>query len=244
MDRRRFLLASGLTAGTVGLAGCTSIPLIGGGGQTPPPRKSSVFTDVEASEQGIVLELPDQPWIQSRAEIGNSGALAPPDAAGLLGGLSPVGLASAAKGGAVGATGRGDGGASRAPRSTHGYAKWHGGDGDDYDDWREEHDDDVDRYDAAIAAVGVAYLGSNAQYDDNEPGPGKPPGGWDETMSSVDGNQVVYETDPQSGWYRSGARLEAPGTDHTFGWESVDYMVERAGGGPKVDRAWKISPRL
>jgi hypothetical protein len=242
MNRRRFLVTSGVSvAGAASLSGCLGIL----GGQTPPPRKSSVFTDVKATENGIVLNLPDQPWIQSRADVGSSGSLAKPGLAASLAGLSPVGVASAAKGGgAVGATGRGDGGAATAPRSTHGYAKWHGGDGDDYDDWRESNDDDVGRYDATVAAVGVAYLGSNARYDDNEPGPGKPPGGWDETMTSVDDRRIVYDAQPQEGWYRSGAKLEAASGDHNFGWESVDYLVEQSSNGPKVDRVWKISPRL
>lgn len=238
MDRRRFLVTSGLSvAGAASLSGCLGVF----GGQTPPPRKSSVFTDVEATENGIVLNLPDQPWVQSRADVGSSGSLAKP----ALAGLSPVGVASAAKGGgAVGATGRGDGGAATAPRSTHGYAKWHGGDGDDYDDWHEENDEDVQKYDAAVAAVGVAYLGSNAAYDENEPGPGRPPAGWDEKMTSVDDRRIVYDTQPQDGWYRSGAKLEAASGDHDFGWESVDYKVERTSNGAKVDRVWKISPRL
>lgn len=243
MDRRRFLVTSAASvAGAATLSGCLGVS----GGQTPPPRKSSVFTDVSATQNGIVLNLPEQPWVQSRADVGTSGALAKPDVAASLAGLSPVGVARAAKGGggAVGATGRGDGGYRTAPASTHGYAKWHGGDGDDYDDWHEDNDDDVERYDAAIAAVGAAYLGSNARYDDNEPPAGEPPGGWDETVSTVDDQQVVYDAQPRAGWYRSGAKLTAANGDHDFGWESVDYMIEQSSSGPKVDRVWKISPRL
>ena len=243
MDRRRFLVTSAASvAGAASLSGCLGVF----GGQTPPPRRSSVFTDVKATENGIVLNLPDQPWIQSRADVGSSESLSKPNPAASLAALSPVGVARAAKGGggAVGATGRGDGGYRTAPGSTHGYAKWHGGDGDDYDDWRENNDDDVEKYDATVAAVGVAYLGSNRRYDDNEPGPGKPPGGWDERMTEIDGEQIVYDTQPRDGWYRSGAKLEAASGDHTFGWESVDYMVEQSSAGPEVDRVWKISPRL
>lgn len=239
MDRRRFLVTSGLTlAGTASVSGCLGLF----GGQTPPPRKSSVIADVTATDNGIVMKLPDQPWIQSRADVGNSDALAPPDADALAS-LSPVGVAAAAKGGPVGATGRGSGGYRTAPRTHYGYAKWHGDD-DDYDGWRENHADDVQKYDAAIAAIGIAYLGTNAQYSDDAPGPGKPPGGWDETKSSIDGSNVTYQTDLRDGWYRSGAHLQAAGADHDFGWEAIDYKVEQASSDPTVDRVWKVSPRL
>nr|WP_058826569.1 hypothetical protein [Haloferax sp. Q22] len=60
MKRRTFLRLTGLGAAG-GLAGCL-------GSNSPPPRKSSVVSDFEASDGSLVVDLADQTWVMSRYE--------------------------------------------------------------------------------------------------------------------------------------------------------------------------------
>ena len=231
MRRREFIAGTGLAAASA-LAGCT-------GSKSPPPRKSNVIETVEITDGDLRIATEDDTWVMSRYDSGDGQqALADP---GAVGSLSPVGAASAkgkGGGGGRGATGRGSGGYSTAPRTHHGRAWYHGG---DYaDDWYEDHDDEVRKYGVAVAALGVAYLGTNARFQDDRPGAGRVP--WDETFSNP-GDAETYSIDRQ-GWYRVGAHVEGEDVNHDFRWESVDLEVERSGSGYEIDEEWKVSPRI
>lgn len=230
MRRRKFLLGTGVAAATA-LAGCT-------GSSSPPPRKSNVISGIDAQNNNIQIDIADNTWVQSRYDAGGSQALADPDD---VGGLSPVGKASAkgkGGGGGRGATGRGSGGYSSAPKTTHGRAWFHGG---AYtDDWYDDHEDEVTRYSVAIAALGVAYLGSNAQFQDDKPGAGDVP--WDEVYRDPD-DAVEYPIDRQ-GWYRVGANIRGQQSNHDFRWEAVDFQLEGSGSNYEITEQWKVSPRI
>jgi hypothetical protein len=237
---------------TATFAGCLGI--LGGGGGSPPPRKSSVFEQfrAEGGQLAVSLEPSESLWVESRADV--DARLQPPDSGSsdplgalgdTVGSLNPVGVASAQKGGGRGATGRG----SRssyvgAPTGTHGRAKYHGGDGDDYDDWRNNNASSVERYrNVSVAAVGIGVIGDQFDDEDDLPGAGKPPQGWDDTMNLSPGEGAELAVDDE-GWYRVGAQLTANGGSHNFGWEAVDAFVEQSGSSYDIDQKWKISPRL
>jgi len=237
----------------VSLAGC-----IGTGSSSPPPRKSNVIETVQVADGGSTLVVTPEPapeqWVQTRRDLdvvdastdgadtdGNSTETTA--RLGVLSGLSPVGVASAAKG--RGATGRGAGGYSSAPKTSSGRAWFWGG---GYTStWYNNHEDEVDKYPVDINQLGIAYLGTHAQFKEQDPGPG--PVTWDETYDSPDGE---IETDIESmrvGWYRVGANIVvADGAESDsatdLGWECVDLRVEDTGSGPEITEEWKVSPRI
>lgn len=231
MRRRQFIVGTGLAVASA-LAGCTDES------NSPPPRKSNVIETVELDDGNLRIAPEDDTWVMSRYEPDDPQALADPDR---VGGLSPVGSASAkGKGGAGGrgATGRGTGGHSSAPRTHHGRAWWLGG---SYaDDWYDDHDDEVREYDVAIDTLGVAYLGTDDQFEDDRPGAGRVP--WDQTFSNA-ADAKTYSVD-RPGWYRIGAHIEGENVNHDFRWESVDVEVERSISGYEIDEKWKVSPRI
>ncbi|AUV80627.1 hypothetical protein C2R22_02265 [Salinigranum rubrum] len=236
MRRRRFLQASGAAA-LCAAAGCL-------GDDTPPPRKSNALSDVELRSSGeepaLEVDLADDPWVVSRYDSGSSSLAAP---LALLADLSPVGVARGAKGGGGsggrGATGRGTGGYSSAPRTGNGYAWYHGTHDDD--DWYDNHSDEVTRYAAAVGTVGFAYLGRNATYVDDPPDPG--PVSWDRTVDDPS-DEASFQASNE-GWYRTGAELVGERVDHSFGWASVDVLVEDdLGGEMAIEEEWKVSPRV
>ena len=229
MRRRQFVAAAGLGALTA-LGGCL-------GDQSPPPRKSNVIAGFETTDGTLAIDVANDTWVVSRYEPNQQS----------LGRLNPVGVAAAAKGGGGGggrgATGRGSGGYSSAPRTRHGYAWYHGG---DYaDDWYENHRDEVTRYDVGVAALGVAYLGSTAEMRDDPPGPGAVP--WDETFRDP-ADTVRYDLTNggrDAGWYRVGAHLVGADVNHDFRWASYDLEINRTGGESyAIDEKWKVSPRV
>ena len=229
MRRRQFIVASGLGALTA-LAGCS-------GNQSPPPRKSSVISEFEITDGALAIDIADNTWVMSRYE----------DTQQSLGRLNPIGVASAQKGrggsGGRGASGRGSGGYSSAPRTTHGYAWYHGG---DYaDDWYENHSDDVTRYGVGVAALGIAYLGSTTQMRDNAPDAGAVP--WDETFRDPN-DTVQYDiTDDgrDAGWYRVGANIVGSETGHDFRWACYDLEINTGtDDGYTIAEKWKVSPRI
>ncbi|MFC6825088.1 hypothetical protein [Halopelagius fulvigenes] len=230
MRRRQFIVGSGLGA-LVALSGCL-------GSKSPPPRKSNVISNFEVSDTSLVIDSADNTWVMSRYEDTQQQS---------LGGLNPVGVASAkgksGGGGGRGASGRGSGGYSSAPRTKHGYAWYHGG---DYaDDWYENHGDEVSRFPVGIAALGVAYLGSTSQFRDDAPGPGAVP--WDKTFQNPD-DTVKYDITngrADEGWYRVGAKIVGTENDHSFRWESYDLEIDRStDGGYSIQEEWKVSPRI
>lgn len=230
MRRRQFIVTSGLAA-VAALSGCL-------GNNSPPPRKSNVVSDFTMRDGSLVVDLADDTWITSRYDGSGGGSSA---------NLNPIGVASAkgkGSGGGRGATGRATGGYSSAPRTRHGYAWYHGG---DYaDDWYEDHGDEVTRYGVAVTALGVAYLGSGAQIQDEAPGPGPVP--WDEKFEDP-GDTVQYDVDARSsfartGWYRVGANLAGTDVDHDFRWECYDLEIRDTAGGFAIGEEWKVSPRI
>ncbi|PSP80046.1 hypothetical protein BRC81_02285 [Halobacteriales archaeon QS_1_68_20] len=235
MRRRRFV-ASGATVGALTLAGCL------GSSPTPPPRRSEVFEAVGADGTSLQMNLAGQPVVESRADVDaaeGSGSFGSVVAA--LAALNPVGTAAAAKGGGGGrgATGRGSGEHGSAPKNHNGHAKYHGG---DYDDWREEHEDEVETYQAEVALLAIGFIGTDPQMEDSPPEPG--PIDWDETWQDPQPDQDITYEPPRTGWYRTGAKLEAKGANHSFGWECLDFRVNDANETVEVDNVWKVSPRL
>ncbi|MEZ3117339.1 hypothetical protein RYH80_15590 [Halobaculum sp. MBLA0147] len=247
--RRRDALrgTAGLLAGA-GLAGCL------GGDPAPPPRESRVFEDVSIADATLQIELVSQPFVESRKDVGASGALdskrggSTVDLGAALGALSPIGVASAQKGGGGrGATGRGAGGYRSAPTGRHGWAVWHGSDDDD--EWRENHAQEIEEYPADVDRIGVEYLGRESEYEDDPPGPGYVPEGkvWDDPEPGTELTArlaAVSPTDgPAEGWYRVGVHLvHAEGTAD-FGWQGADLEVDNEGSWI-VDKAWHVKPRL
>lgn len=236
MKRRRFVRGSaGLLAGAA-LAGCL------GGDNTPPPRKSRVFEDVALQEQTLRIQLRSDIEVESRLE--NQSGLDPGDAGSSL---APVGVARAAKG----AGGRGTGGFSSAPKHPrHGWAIWHGG---GYSNgWRDDHRDELRMYDATVATLGVAYLGTDDGYEDDPPGPGPGEVSWDKTVESpengADMGADLAAMSPDSGvregWYRVGTELVSEDGAENFGWQAVDMEVDTNGNTVQMDKAWYLKPRV
>lgn len=235
MQRRELLAKGALTVGAAtGLAGCFGLF----GGSPAPPRDSHVFEPLQVQGQELVVEFEDDLWLKSRADV-DSGRLRPAQA-GLLGGIdlaeySPVGLASAAKG----ASGRGTGGYFAAPKDRHGRAVLFGDDDDD--EWYSNHADDVRRFSVVPVALGLAYLGSEAQFTDNPPAPGQVP--WDRTMGDPQG-RATLPLNRGPGWYRVAAELTAANANYNFGWESIDFEADRSAGDMELEEQWKVSPRI
>jgi hypothetical protein len=230
MNRRTYLRTCGIAAagGLATLAGCS-------GNNQPPPRESSVIEEIDVNGDALVIDLESDSnqWIKTREEL---------DAATSIGGtvssLSPVGVASARKG----ATSRGSrSGYRNAPDSpTNGRAWWGGG--DYVDDWYEDHRGEIDRVPVGVAAIGVAYLGTNDEFKENPPGPGKPDESWDKTYDDPSGTVKPDLASNGAGWYRIGAKVtpEAGGS-LAKPWEAVDLRVD---GNGNVEENWKVSPKI
>lgn len=250
IDRRTLLRTSGIvaTGGLATLAGCT------GSSEEPPPRKSNVIEDVALSADGSVLSIDpfgkSDRWVQSRRKMDTDASSGSGDqtdtgltaSLSLLATLSPVGTAQAAKG--RGATGRGSGGYSSAPRTANGRAWFWGG---AYtNSWYNDHDDEVSRYPVDITTLGAAYIGSNARFEEQDPGPG--PIKWDDTYNSPSDEAIETSVrDMQPGWYRVGANIvvaEGPDEGIDLGWECLDLRVEQSAGGKEITERWKVSPRI
>jgi hypothetical protein len=246
--QRRDVLRSavGVAAG-IGLAGCL------GGDEGPPPRRANVFDDVSASDGQLQVELVDQPRVESRKDLGNA-SLDGVAAGTLPDGLSPVGVASAQKGGgrggggsSRGATGRGRGGYSGAPSGRHGWAVWHARDDDD--EWRENHADEVEMYPARVDRMGVEFLGPTAEYEDRAPGPGYVPQAtsWDDpdpgTTVSTGLAAATSADTAREGWYRLGVHLVHRRGEADFGWQGADLKLDEDGSWG-VDKAWHVRPLL
>ncbi|WP_084157018.1 hypothetical protein [Haladaptatus cibarius] len=250
MKRRSFLQKGGIvgTGALTALAGCTSE-------NSPPPRRSNVVNDLSITGNNLQIRpFPaDQQWVMSRRDIdlvstgSSDGNTNGNGAANSLSGFSPVGVASAAKG--RGATGRGSGGYSSAPRTHNGRAWFFGG---SYaNSWYDDHEDEVEKYPVTLAAIGVAYLGTNQQFQEQDPGAG--PVSWDQTYDEPDPNTKIETPlvgEQGAGWYRVGAHTVieeqalAEGEDGDLGWECIDIRVERANGSLEVTERWKVSPRV
>lgn len=258
MERREFIKTSGVVAvsGITALAGCT-----GTSADAPPPRKSNVIEDVQLSEDGTALSInpvsEEEQWVQTRRDI-TSGTVRTEDteadntttntSANLstLAELSPIGVASAAKG--RGATGRGAGGYSSAPRTSNGRAWFFGG---AYaNTWYDNHEDEVDKVPVRVANLGIAYIGTNTEFEEQDPGPG--PVSWDQTYdnSGMDTPIEANVADLQTGWYRVGADIvvdnRGNGDDEAkdLGWECIDVRIEETGSGREITERWKVSPRI
>jgi len=237
MKRRRFVRGSaGLLAGAA-LAGCL------GGNNAPPPRKSRVFEDVALQGTTLQIQLLSDVEVESRQE--NESGFA---AGGAVSSLAPVGVARAAKG----AGGRGSGGYSSAPKhSRHrSWAVWHGGGYSD--DWRENHEDELRMYDATIATLGVAYLGTDEEYENDPPGPGPGEVSWDETWDDPqDGADLAANlsavspgSNVREGWYRIGTELVSEDGSENFGWQAVDMEVDENVNSLQLDKTWYVKPRV
>jgi hypothetical protein len=224
----------GSTGVLTGLAGCS-------GSESPPPRKSNVFEPITVNNNALLIPLvPDSKrWVYSRRDVEASDRSA---IQASLAALAPVGVAQAAKG--SGATGRGSGGFRSAPKSRKGRAVFYGDDDDD--EWYDDHDDEVYRYPAQITQLGVAYLGTNAVFTEQAPGPG--PVDWDETYQDPSESVTADIANAQPGWYRVGTRVAAERagneTGEVLGWESVDTRVEERNGTKVITERWKVSPRV
>jgi len=228
MDRRSFVRASALGLVGIGsLAGCS-------GSSPNPPRQSEVFDELQISSGTLQIPLVSDPRVESRADVSASLNVAPSA-------LPIVGSARAQKGGGRGggATGRGSGGYRSAPHGAHGRAIYHGHDDDD--EWRREHDDEIRTYQAAVAAVGIAHLGTADEYSNDPPEPG--PVDWDNQWEDPEQQTLTYG-EVRPGWYRVGSKLEAEQGSHDFGWEAVDFEVDEDGSSYDVENPWKVSPRL
>ena len=228
MRRRKFLKTAAVVS-AVGATGCVSSE-----GERPP-RRSSVFREIEAEEGEVVVELVSNPTVTTMVDEDSD---AP---------VGFVGVASAAKGrgrgarGGRGATRRGSRSAYRsAPKAgRHNRAKlfW----GAYAVAWYDDHDDEVETEDMRVEEVGVAKI---ENYEDNPPGPGKM--NWDKVYQASSGEDLSVDlaevSGGEPGWYRVSAHLVSDGYD--FGWESVDFLVELEDGVPDVERQWKVSPRI
>lgn len=243
MQRRDVLRSAVGVAAGAGLAGC-----LGGDDQGPPPRRANVFDDVSVRDGQLRVELVDQPRVESRKEIGGASLDSP------LASLSPVGLASAQKGGGGrggrsgrGATGRGRGGYSGAPTGRHGWAVWHARDDDD--EWREDHADEVEMYPAQVDRMGVEFLGRTSEYEDRAPGPGYVPqaASWDDPEPGTTVSTRLASASPgdrpREGWYRLGVELVHRRGQAEFGWQGADLKLDEDGSWG-VDKAWHVRPLL
>jgi len=251
IDRRTLLKTSRIvaTGGLTAIAGCI------GSTNEPPPRRSNVIDNIELSADGTTLRIDpfaeSDRWVQSRRDLdvdasarsGNqTGATESIASLSVLSKLSPVGTARAAKG--RGATGRGSGGYRSAPRTANGRAWFWGG---SYTNgWYNDHDDEVSQYPVDIATLGVAYIGSNARFEEQDPGPG--PINWDDTYDSPADEEIETSIeDVQPGWYRVGANIvvaEGPDEGADLGWECIDLRLEQTADGKEITERWKVSPRI
>ena len=237
MHRRTFLRGTAALGLSGGLAGCSGLL----GSTEPPARKAWLFEDVAVAGTQMTIDVDSNPQVESRKEPTQNAGIVGMAAAGL-----PVGVARGAKG----KGGRGSGGYSSAPNHhRHGrWAVWHGG---GHNSWRDDHEDELKRYPAAIETLGVAYLGSDAAYEQDPPGPGPSDVSWDRTWEhvsdgatkTVDLSDISPSGDVREGWYRVGTELTAENDGLDFEWQSVDFEIDKQLG-TEVDKAWYVAPRV
>lgn len=266
MERRTFLRGVAGLGACVAIAGCSGNDGGGadrdGGGDiggdsggigsvgAPPPRRAAVFEELEATNGDLVIHVESSPWVESRADLQapTAEASGQDEALGAMvdiaSEISPVGGARGAKGssfsGRGGGVGRGHGGGYAGVPGHHGRHKHHGDDDDE--EWREAHEDEIERYRASVATVAVGRMAPASATEESLPD-GGPLSSWDQTWDVSAGEQVSYDLE-RAGWYRTASKLHAEDSDHTFGWESVDAEVTRAGDGFEVESEWKLSQQL
>jgi len=252
MNRRDYLRTCGIAAvGGIGaLTGCL------GSDSESPPRKSNVIEEVAVEEGALVIDPygDDEQWITTRRDINLQSSSVDEESSesGTLASVSPVGVAEAAKG--RGATGRGSGGYSSAPRTHNGRA-WYGagtaaGTGTTTNDWYDENEQEVKRVPADIATIGVAYVGTNERFQEQAPGPG--PLEWDEEYENPGTSGQIESRLPEEegqGWYRVGSEVKVEesevesGENVNLGWECIDVRIEQ-GLGLSITERWKVSPEV
>lgn len=242
MNRRTFVtVAGGITSGA--LAGC-----LGRGEESgPPPREATIFDDISISGETMEIALETTPQVESRIDDDLVVGAIVPIGTARTGSRSGSSSSSGSRSGSRGATGRGTGGYDDAPTNGHGWAIYGGYAGSR---WRDDHDDEIETYPASIATLGVAYLGSNAAYRSDSPGPEPVP--WDETWTDpplgttleVDLADVSGGSNASAGWYRVGTHLESTNGNVDFDWQATDFKLERGGDGLTVDETWVLAPPL
>jgi hypothetical protein len=240
MKRRTFI--AGLTStGLISIAGCTSTS------ETPPPRRSDVIENIEIENNELVIEQYEdsEQWVASRRELSEVNANTVSTG---ISSLSPIGVAEAKGRGGRGATSRGSGGRSfsSAPKTRSGRGFYGGG--PYVGTWYNDHDDEVERYPVDVKNLGVAYIGTNEEFSELNPGPGEI-NNWNESLTDPDEEIAVSVNELESGWYRVGAdvALDASGSgvdEVDFGWEAVDVRVEETSAGKEITERWKVSPRI
>lgn len=238
--KRRNLIRVGagtaFTGGIVSLAGCS-------GSEEAPPRKSQVFEDAQLSSNGtLTVPLADDQWVMTRMDGTTNESSNAFASSGFLSSLSPIGTV-AAKG--RGATGRGAGGFSSAPKTSSGFG-WYGW-GAYASTWYDDNEESVRQVPVEPTTVGLAYIGDNESFQEQAPGPG--PVNWDVTKENVNPEEVTFEEEiTQEGWYRLGVQIQPrEGQDvpvDELGWESLDFRVEEENGELTVTEEWKVSPRI
>jgi hypothetical protein len=210
--------------------------------------------ELDRKSGALVIPFEDGKWVQTRRDLDDGGDQNSLDVSlSALAGLSPVSVARAAKG--RGATGRGAGGFKLASKTSHGRAWFYGG---AYaNGWYDDHDDEVEQVPVQVKQVGIAYLGDNEQFEEQDPGPG--PVDWDETYEPPENEGGKLEIAPEElpalnnlkvGWYRAGTQVvvdnKGRGNDkvQNLGWECVDIRVENKNGEKTITERWKVSPRI
>ncbi|MFC7072639.1 hypothetical protein ACFQJ7_17080 [Halovenus rubra] len=240
MNRRTFIRTSSiaLTGLVAGAAGCTD------SSDTPPPRRSSVIetvaVDTEADQLMVELEPAGDRWVQTRRDVDDSDVTQPQSDTGSQSSVSfsLIGSARAAKG--RGTTSRASTSYSSAPTTHKGRA--HYGGGAYVGTWYNDHDDEVEQYPVTVDTVGMAYIGDEETFEEQDPGPG--PLNWDETTDDPNG-EVRFSANRSPGWYRIGTEVVIPGEESVdLGWESIDARIEPDGSEPAVTKEWKLSPRI
>jgi len=255
--KRRMLIRTVIGSIAVGsTAGC--IRAFQSDDQSPPPRKSNIIRDISVTNSGEIIKVTTAPdesqWVMtrqeidaasSRAQVENTNnqiswhqrAIAEVDSG--LDAVSPIGTVEA-KG--RGATGRGRGGFSSAPRTSNGRA-WYGG-GAYAATWYDNHDNEVSRVPVTINMIGIGFIGDNDTFTERSIGPG--PINWDTTYNDPTGD-IRSDLSPRSGWYRVGAEVNAElagGGTQPLGWECIDLRVRSTGNDEEITKKWKVSPRI
>ncbi|ERG96995.1 MAG: hypothetical protein J07HQW2_03481 [Haloquadratum walsbyi J07HQW2] len=261
--KRRMLIRT--VVGTIAIGSTAGCIRLFQSDQSPPPRKSNVIGDISVMSDAEALEVTTAPaesqWVMTRQEIDTASSqtqaqaqaqidntdthidwdqLSITEVDSSLDSVSPIGTAEAAKG--RGATGRGRGGFSSAPRTSNGRA-WYGG-GAYAATWYNDHDDDVSRVPVTIDTLGIGFIGDNDTFTERSPGPG--PINWETTYDDP-AREVRADLGPRRGWYRVGAEVNAElaeGGTRSLGWESIDFRVQSDGSEEEITKTWKVSPRI
>lgn len=227
MNRRSFMKKS--TASVLGvsaLSGCIDE-------EENPPRKSDVFRQVDVSEETVVVDLVNNPTVTVLEE----------DVDGtVLSGVSPIGVASAAKG--RGAGGRSRGGWSSAPKTSRGRARWIGG--AYVGVWYSSHDDDIEQVNVRLNELAIGTI-DEANDADREELPGARVIPWDTRLTEINQggeNELPLENPEPGTWYRVGAQLVSQNGDRLYNWEFIDFELTETDGSFDVSNEWKVSPRI